>query len=181
MFTTKITLAVLSLLVSQTVLTAQPIRFAVRVGGGSIVEDSHIGFSVAVDIKPIKVPITISPFVETFSGDDLSRRYLGLNLLITNSLAKSGFYVGGGIGSTRWSFAGFSRTASVFNILAGGRFLFGQKVGGFVEAKFIVNSKTDSDTDLFNQSSRNGFRDPVPAFLFDNDLVVNAGIFFKLF
>ena len=178
MFITKISLAVLFLLVSQTVLTAQPMLFAVRVGGSSIVEDSDFGVSGAVDLQFRNVPIAVSPFIESFNGDGFSRRYYGLNLLLTNSLAKSGFYVGGGIGSTRWSFAGFSRTASVFNILAGGRFLFGKKVGGFVEGKFIGNSKTDSDTDQFNQSSRNsrGVR-----ILFSHDLVVNAGIFFKLF
>jgi len=175
MYSSKLTLCLLSLLFSFELLSAQPVRFTARAGVGSIVEDSHIGFGAAVDIQSRALPLALSPFVESFRGAGLSRTYFGVNLLLTNSLAKSGLYAGGGIGSTTWNFSGSSRSAQVVDVLVGGRFYFSGIVGGFVEAKFLANSKTNSDTDIFNESSRNGFRNSIPDFLFDNDLVVKVG------
>lgn len=155
---------------------AQTTQFALRLGPGMIVEDADFGFAGAFDFKPGKAPFVLSPAVESVSSEGLTRTYCGLNLVLTNRLDKSGVLCGAGFGTTRWSIAGSSRNALIYDLMLGFRVKASSKVAFFSQCKFMLNSKTNEDTEAFNNSSWRGNRASVPDFLFDNDLVATAGI-----
>ena len=154
----------------------QTTQLTLRLGPAMIVEDAHFGFAGAFDFKPGKAPLAFSPFFENASSEGLTRTYYGLNLLVTNRLDKSGLHVGAGIGSAHWSIEGSSRNALIYDFLLGFKVMASRKIGIYGHGQFNLNSKTNEDTDQFNNSSAGGFRDPVPDFLFDNDLVASVGI-----
>lgn len=172
----KILLILATVIMSCTLAAAQTTQLALRLGPGMIVEDSHFGVAGAFDLKPGKAPIAFSSFIESASSEGLTRTYYGLNLLVTNRLDKTGIYFGAGVGSAHWSIEGSSRNALIYDFLLGFKVRVAPKVGVYGHGKFNLNSKTNEDTDQFNNSSAGGFRDPVPDFLFDNDLVASVGI-----
>lgn len=156
----------------------------IRVAGGVIADDLIfedravvLGGAAAIDVR-LEGPIAISLFGESYSKDEFTRAYYGINGCI---ISKPGLYFGGGFGRARWSVRDTSRTSPMGDFLLGIRRMVSKRVGIYGEFKFCYNSKTEEDTKSLNRwFDSGGATKRPPPFLFDNDITFNVGVFLPL-
>jgi hypothetical protein len=162
------------IVVFSTISNAQKGIIGIRAAGAMILEEPKPGIAAAFDLKLGKVPLVLSPYVQYYTSDGLGKAYFGANLQFSKQLSK-GFYFGVGGGLASWSYDGDSRVSPSFSPLLGLRIKLTNKLSLFGEGKMFINTKTNQDTEDFN----NGVDIIGP--LFDNDFTAIVGLSFIIF
>lgn len=159
---------------------AQESNFSAQAGVGTIEMDfKAITFGGSLNLKINGIPLAISPYIENFSQTDQFRTYYGANILITKKI-DSNLYGGIGIGQTKWKIYDYSRNALTFNAVAGVKVRISNVIGIFAEGKYLYNTETNNDTNLFNSAMHSRNTSKLPEFLFDNDIILTVGLYVKI-
>jgi|WetSurMetagenome_2_1015567.scaffolds.fasta_scaffold65330_2 hypothetical protein len=164
----------MAIVVFSTICNAQNGIIGIRGAGGLILDEPMPGIAAAFDLKLGKAPLVFSPYVQYYASDGLGKAYFGANVQFEKHLSK-GFYFGVGGGLASWSYDGDSRVSPSFSPLLGIKIRLTNKLSLFGEAKMFINTKTNQDTEDFN----NGVEIIGP--LFDNDFTAIVGLSFVIF
>ena len=67
----KVTVLVLTMIVSFGSINAKDGLIAIRAGGGLLWDKSSAGFAFDFDLTPKEVPLVLSPYFQSYTVDDL--------------------------------------------------------------------------------------------------------------
>jgi hypothetical protein len=130
----------------------------IRLGGGLIFSDSVYGAGAAFDIGLGDRPLALTPFFEYYKDSGISTITAGADILYKASVGdgNAGVYVGAGGGFLRSS-NGTSNSTFMIDARAGLDYGITDKIGIYVEGKYLYASKDESNVKVIDFSDVGAF------------------------